>query len=109
MYISCFLYISLVLVSASSHTSTDSNASSQTFCCLSLMEFRYPCQVAERGCALDINWSRKRFKPELTYSPSPQTTEELKHSSVHVTVSDSSDMANEDKATLYEINLNHAR
>lgn len=78
-------------------------------CGIDLFDSSYPCQVAERGCALDINWSRKRFKPELAYSPSPQTTEELEHSNVHVTVNDSSDMANEDKATLYEVNLNHAR
>ena len=69
-------------------------------CCLSLMEFSYPCQVAERGCALNIKWSRKRFKPELTYSPSPQATEEQEYSSLHVT---------EDTATLHEINLNHFR
>ena len=79
----------------------------------SLIVCTYPCQVAERGCALDINWSRKRFKPELTYSPS--TSETLKEEQ-----KSSEDGLNElcnrtdkkelvDEGTLYEINLNHVR
>ena len=78
----------------------------------SLIVFIYSCQVAERGCALDINSRRKRFKPDLSYSPrSAEKTGEQKHKGSHDRLNEpSEDTTDKDyKGTLYEINLNHSR
>lgn len=79
----------------------------------SLMFCTYPYQVTNNGCALDINWSRKRFKPELNYSPS--TTETL-HTEQKSTENSLNEVPNSiynkelpDEGTLYEMNLNHPR
>ena len=76
-----------------------------------LTSLTYPCQAADRGCALDIKWSRKRFKPELTYSPPTQETKEQdqRHLDNSFKNEPSSNNMETDKGTLYEINLNHSR
>lgn len=73
----------------------------------------YPYQVTNQGCALDINWSRKRLKPELNYSPSTtevvlteKKTSENSLNDVPNSISNK-DLPNE--GTLYEMNLNHPR
>lgn len=71
-------------------------------CGVDIFDSCYPCQVAERGCALDIKWSRKRFKPELTYSPSTSERIEGEQKSSHEKERDGGE-------TMYEINLNHVR
>lgn len=79
---------------------------SLTFC-------TYPYQVAERGCALDIKWSRKRFKPELTYSPSAPEALKGEQTSSDDSLNQLSNSTDKkepmDKGTLYEINLNNSR
>ena len=75
----------------------------------SLTVCTYPCQVAERGCALDINWRRKRFKPELTYSPPAQEMLQPEQKSPGDGVNQSLNGTDGDKGTVYEINLNHSR
>ena len=84
---------------------------SATMCCSSLIVFIYPCQVAERGCALDINSRRKRFKPDLSYSPpSTEISVEQKRKDSYDRLNEpSEDTIDKDKGTLYEINLNHSR
>lgn len=78
-------------------------------CGIDMFDSSYPCQVAERGCALDINYSRKRFKPELTYSPSAQDTLKQEQKLPDDNLNNSSNETDKDKGTLYEINLNHSR
>ena len=73
----------------------------------------YPYQITNRGFALDINWSRKRLKPELNYSPS--TTEAL-HREQKSSENSFNEVPNSiynkellDEGTLYEMNVNHPR
>lgn len=82
-------------------------------CGIDIFDSSYPYQVTNNGCALDINWSRKRFKPELNYSPS--TTETL-HTEQKSTENSLNEVPNSiynkelpDEGTLYEMNLNHPR
>lgn len=82
-------------------------------CGVDIFDSSYPCQVAERGCALDIKWSRKRFKPELTYLPSAseRLEGELKNSEDNLNELSTSSHQKEivGGGTLFEINLNHTR
>lgn len=82
-------------------------------CGVDIFDSSYPCQVAERGCALDIKWSRKRFKPELTYLPSAseRLEGELKNSEDSLNELSTSSHQKEivGGGTLFEINLNHTR
>lgn len=69
----------------------------------------YPCLVAERGCALNINLSRKRLKPEINYSPPLQQEEETENKSLQDNRNHSSHEDEEDKGSVYEIDVSHSR
>lgn len=75
-------------------------------CGIDLFDSSYPCQVAERGCALNLNWSRKRFKAELSYSPPAQESLEQKRKIQDDNLKNSSNGTDNDNGTLYTINLN---
>lgn len=62
--------------------------------------------MAERGCALNLNWSRKRFKVELSYSPPAQEPLEQKRKIQDDNLKNSSNGTDNDKDTLYTLNLN---
>ena len=86
------------------------------FCCTSLYSLifcSYPYQVTDRGCALDINWSRKRLKPDLTYSPSTaevlNTQQKSSENSLKELSNSTYNKELPDEGTLYEMNLNHPR
>lgn len=82
-------------------------------CGIDIFDSSYPYQVTDRGCALDINWSRKRLKPELNYSPStPEALNSEQKSSENSLNKVSNSTHNKelpDEGTLYEMNLNHPR
>ena len=79
----------------------------------SLMFCTYPYQVTNRGCALDINCSRKRLKPELNYTPStPEALHTEQKSSENSLNEVSNSIYNKqlpDEGTLHELNFNHPR
>ena len=62
--------------------------------------------MAERGCALNLNWSRKRFKAELSYSPPAQESLEQKRKIQDDNLKNSCNGTDNDNGTLYTINLN---
>ncbi|XP_074628339.1 queuine tRNA-ribosyltransferase accessory subunit 2-like [Acropora palmata] len=76
---------------------------------IDLFDSSYPCLVAERGCALNINLSRKRLKPELNYSPPLQQEEETENKSLRDNRNHSWHEDEEDKGSVYEIDVNHSR
>ena len=80
-----------------------------SYCLLSLIFDTYPYQVADRGCALDINLRRKRFKPELTYSPAKTEQTECLEDSLNESsnITDKKEIV--DAENQYELNLNHTR
>ncbi|RMX59483.1 hypothetical protein pdam_00020123 [Pocillopora damicornis] len=82
-------------------------------CSLPMSHVTLMVHTAERGCALDIKWSRKRFKPELTYLPSAseRLEGELKNSEDSLNELSTSSHQKEivGGGTLFEINLNHTR
>ena len=79
---------------------------------LALTFFTYPYQVTERGCALQIKWSRKRLKPDLSYTTGKhegrkvgdEISDVLKKSNAIATSCEK-----EDQGRLHEININHSR
>ncbi|XP_068723839.1 queuine tRNA-ribosyltransferase accessory subunit 2-like [Montipora capricornis] len=81
-------------------------------CGIDLFDSSYPpifaWNLSERGCALDINWSKKRFRPELTYSPTVQETEEQENK-YFLDEWNHSFHENGDKGTMHEIDVNHSR
>ena len=62
--------------------------------------------MAEHGCALNLNWSRKRFKAELSYSPPAQEPLEQERKIQDDNLKKSSNGTDNDKDTLYTLNLN---
>ena len=62
--------------------------------------------MAERGCALNLNWSRKRFKSELSYSLPAQEPLEQKREIQDDNLNNSSHGTDNDNGTFYTFNLN---
>ncbi|XP_078381556.1 queuine tRNA-ribosyltransferase accessory subunit 2-like isoform X2 [Oculina patagonica] len=75
---------------------------------IDIFDSSYPCRVADRGCALDINLSRKRFKPDVTYSPA-KSEQKIPDDSLKELSNTTDKKEMVDAGTLYEINLNHTR